>query len=107
MDLNQPSKFDDTVLNAIPQWGVATYLDNYPTLGEVQRAINQLSSGKAPGADSIPPEIYKEGGLPVAQCLTELFTKIWDTETVPQEFKDAMIVHIYKRTGDRAACDNH
>jgi len=32
---------------------------------------------------------------------------IWFEESVPQDFKDALIVHIYKRKGDRAVCDNH
>ena len=32
---------------------------------------------------------------------------IWKKETVPQEFKDANIIHLYKRKGDRACCDNH
>ena len=39
--------------------------------------------------------------------LSDLFTQIWSEESVPQDFKDAFIVHIYKRKGDRAVCDNH
>ena len=39
--------------------------------------------------------------------ITNLFRKIWKEESVPQDFKDALIVHIYKRKGDRACCDNH
>jgi len=31
----------------------------------------------------------------------------WEQESVPQDFKDALVVHIYKRTVDRAVCDNH
>ena len=37
-------------------------LDVTPTLGEVHIAICQLSSDKARRTDSIPAEIYKEGG---------------------------------------------
>ena len=29
---------------------------------EVQKAIDSLSNGKAPGSDSIPAEIFKKGG---------------------------------------------
>jgi hypothetical protein len=32
-------------------------LDNPPTLDEVNKAIKQLSNGKSPGSDGIPPEI--------------------------------------------------
>ena len=39
--------------------------------------------------------------------LHQLFQLIWRHETVPQDFKDASIVHLYKRKGNRQACDNH
>ena len=39
--------------------------------------------------------------------LTSLFRSIWEAREVPQEFKDASIVHIYKRKGDKTSCDNH
>ena len=32
---------------------------------------------------------------------------MWQQEAVPQDFKDASIVHLYKRKGNRQACDNH
>ena len=46
--LNQPAVFDDMVLNEIPQWTEANYLDESPAEDEVHRAIKQLSSGKSP-----------------------------------------------------------
>ena len=61
--LNQPSSFDLTVLNEIPQWPASENLAEPPSLSEVQRAIKLLSNGKAPGADSIPAEVYKLGGM--------------------------------------------
>ena len=39
---------------------------------ETRKAVQQLSSGKAAGADAIPAEVYKAGGLPMAEKLTEL-----------------------------------
>ena len=36
--LNQPAVFDDTVLNEIPQWTEAAYLDQLPNEQEVLRA---------------------------------------------------------------------
>ena len=49
----------------------------------------------------------KEGGDEVIRRLLQLYVKIWENGEVPQDFKDALIVHIYKRKGDRACCDNH
>ena len=45
-----------------------------------------LTSAKAPGADSIPAEVYKEGGTALAEKLHQLFQLIWQHETVPQDF---------------------
>ena len=32
---------------------------------------------------------------------------MWNQEQLPQEFRDATIVHIYKHKGNRQCCDNH
>ena len=45
-------------------------LDELPTVSETVKAIKLLSSGKAPGSDEIPAEIYKAGGPPVAEKLS-------------------------------------
>ena len=82
-------------------------LNVIPTLEEVQIAIHQLSSGKALGSDSIPAEIYKESGSALMGKLLTLIQLIWVKKQLPQDFKDASIIHIYKRKGNRQACDNH
>ena len=61
----------------------------------------------APGSDAIPAEVYKAGGPVLLQKLTQLFQLIWNEGKVPQQFKDATIVHIYKQKGNRQSCDNH
>ena len=71
------------------------------------KTIKLLSSGKAPGSDAIPAETYKAGGPPVAEKLTELFHIMWRKEAIPQEFKDATIIHLFKRQGNLQDCDNH
>ena len=68
-----------------------------PTLDETTAAIKKLSSGKAAGPDAIAVEVYKYGGINLTKSLVKLFNNIWDNRAVPQEFKDATIVHIYKR----------
>lgn len=105
--LNQPSTFDTSVLNEIPDWDTNNDLDVPPTLAETLTAIKQLSSNKAPGADGLPAEIYMSGGTTVAMKLTEIFKHIWMEGVVPQDFKDAKLIHLYKKKGDRSLCDNH
>ena len=66
-----------------------------------------MTSGKAPGPDAIPAELYKMGGETIRSQLTSLFQTTWNQVHLPQELKDATIVHIYKRKGNRQSCDNH
>ena len=82
-------------------------LDELQTVSETMKAIKLLSSGSAPGSDAIPAEIYKTGGPPVAEKLTRLFHILWRKEAIPQEFKDATIIHLFKRKGNPQVCDNH
>ena len=39
--------------------------------------------------------------------LTELFHIMWRKEAIPQEFKDASIIHLFKQKGNPQLCDNH
>ena len=105
--LNRPSSINDEAINRLPQVECNPLFDELPTFSETVKAIKLLSSGKAPGADAIPAEIYKAGGPPVAEKLTELFHIMWRKEAIPQEFKDATIIHLFKRKGNPQACDNH
>ena len=99
--LKRPLSISDEAINRLPQ------VDELPTVSETVKAIKLMSSGKAPGSDAIPAEIYKAGGPPVAEKLTELFHIMWRKEAIPQEFKDATIIHLFKRKGNPQVCDNH
>ena len=105
--LNRPSSISAEAIANLPQVPIDTSLDALPTSDEVRKAISQLSDGKAPGRDCIPAEIYKCGGDALVERLTELFKLIWEKQVLPQDFKDASIVHLYKKKGNRQACDNH
>jgi hypothetical protein len=105
--LNRPSTINDEAILRLPQVEINHSLAELPTVLETHKAIKLLSSGKAPGADSIPAEIYKAGGPKMVKKLTDLFCVMWRQKRIPQEYKDASIVHLYKRKGNRQMCDNH
>ncbi len=105
--LNRPSSINDAVIARLLQAATDHSLADPPTAAEVEEAVKCLSSGKAPGADSIPAKIYTSGGPQLNRKLTELFQSMWNQEKIPQELKDASIVHLYKRKGNRQDCDNH
>ena len=75
--------------------------------GDGKETIEQLFCGKAPGPDAIPAEVYASGGPSMLMTLTKLFQSMWNAEQIPQKLKDANLVHIYKRKGNRQVCDNH
>ena len=105
--LNRQYSINDKAIERLPYVPVNESLDVTPTLGEVKIAIRQLSSGKAPGSDSIPAEIYKKGGSALMSKHLTLVQLIWVKEQLPQDLKDVFIIHIYKRKGNRQACNNH
>ncbi|KAI8481625.1 Dynein heavy chain 1, axonemal [Branchiostoma belcheri] len=105
--LNRPSNINNAAIERLPQIPVNQELDILPSLSETQKAISQMSNGKAPGLDGIPAKVYKSGGHVLTQKLTDIFCAMWEKGTIPQDFKDASIVHIYKRKGNRQSCDNH
>ena len=81
--------------------------DAEPTISELKKALNCLSSGKAPGKDGIPPEIVK---LCTGSLLTELHAILclyWRECQLPQDMGDSNIVTLYKTKGDRCDCTNY
>ena len=105
--LNRPTSINDEAIQRFPQMDMNLDLDVPPCEDEATKAIKQMSSGKAPGPDAIPGEVFKSGGPSLLQKLAALFQSSLESEALPQEFKDATIVHIYKRKGNKRSCDNH
>ena len=52
--LNCQSTINDNATNRLPQIECNVLLDEFPTVTETRKAIQQLYSGKAQGADAIP-----------------------------------------------------
>ena len=73
--------------------------EDEPTLDEVQKGIRKLKNGLAAEPDVIPSELLKYAEEPVSRALQELFRKVWTTGRVPIEWKEGVIVSLYKRMG--------
>jgi len=61
-------------------------LMQHPTVVEVHRAVNQMASGKAPGTDDLPAEVFKAGCPNLTTKLAQLFQNTWSKRSVTQEF---------------------
>ena len=59
--LNRPSSISEDAIDRLPQIERNILLDEFPTEMDTGEAVKQLSSGKAPGVDAIPAEVYKAG----------------------------------------------
>ncbi|VDL92873.1 unnamed protein product [Schistocephalus solidus] len=90
------SAISDAAIVRLPQVDTSNDLDLPPSLLETTRAVQLISSGKAPGSDVIPLEVYKHGGSRLMAELTTLFQEMWRQGQVPQEFKDVTIINLYK-----------
>ena len=104
--LNQQGTPDE---RATSQMCVHTPMDDLCTpitMEELEKALQETRRGKAPGLDDISPEILKLGGPKLKACLLSLYNTCWQRQTLSQDFKDALIVMIYKRKGDRRESDN-
>ena len=83
-------------------------MTNPPTLEEILAAIKSSKSGKTPGLDGIPTEVYKHRGtFPCAQLLPKFYRTCWTAKELPQQYKDALIIAIHKTKGDRSDCGNY
>ena len=66
----------------------------------------RLKNNKAPGEDKIPAELYKYGGEAIQRTLYNLIVMTWNNEHVTQQWKDALIVKLFKK-GDPLECGNY
>ena len=67
------------------------------TLKELCDAIYQAKRSKATGPDAIPAELLKELDRLSLNILLELLNLIWTTATVPEDWKLARVVEIFKK----------
>ena len=73
---------------------------------EVRRGVKRLKLRKAPGICGIVPEMLKAGGEVVVEWMTEVFNMVWREGVAPTDWKNAVIVPVYKK-GTRLDCMNY
>ena len=73
---------------------------------EIIEAIRKLKSGKATGQDRIVAEFLKAGPPELVDWLIEIIHLIWKTDKVPQEWKDLVLIPLFKKN-DCLVCDNY
>ena len=82
--LDRPAAIKDKAIARLPQLATNQELDIPPSSKEVSKAIKQMTSGKAPGPDAIPAEVFKSGGAAINDQLTSLYQTMWNQKQLPQ-----------------------
>jgi sorting nexin-29 len=78
-----------------------------PSVEEIQNALRRMKNNKAPGTCGITVELLKFAGPTMLLWLHMLFSLVWTTELIPQEWKEGIILPLWKRKGSRSDCSNY
>jgi kynurenine formamidase len=74
-----------------------------PSAFEFEMATVKLKRHKSPGIDQISAELIKAGHRIILSEIHKLIISICNMEEVPEEWKEAVVVPIYKK-GDKTDC---
>ena len=77
-----------------------------PSAVEFELAIEKLKNYKSPAIDQFPAELIKAGGRTICCEIHKLVIAIWYKEELPDEWKESIIVPIYKK-GDKTDCNKY
>ena len=73
----------------------------------MKEVTDDLQCSESAGPDGIPPEVFKADGQTLIQKFTLFLRMCWENGCLPQDLKDARLVHLYKDKGDKSSCDNY
>ena len=103
--LNVQSRYMEDTVSSVQLMAVREELSMPPSEDEILAAMSSLKVGKAGGKNGVLPEMLKCCGANLLEHLVKLFHQVWRDGCVPQEWKDALIVPILKKS-DLSVCDN-
>ncbi|XP_045112278.1 uncharacterized protein LOC123505180 [Portunus trituberculatus] len=74
---------------------------------EVKKAIRRMKNGKATGPDEIPVEAWKALGDLGVEIVYEIICQAFDSERLPNEWRESTLVPICKEKGDIQDCGKY
>ena len=74
---------------------------------EVRENMKRMKNGKAVGPDGIPVEVWKCLGEIALEFLTKLYNRTMESERMPEEWRDSILIPIFKNKGDVQSCSNY
>lgn len=76
------------------------------TIEKTLEAMKMIKNGKAAGHDGIKGEMLKYMGIDGALLLLDILNEAWKTGKIPNDWKVAVIMPIFKK-GDPKDCNNY
>jgi len=76
-----------------------------PSAFEVEKAMEDLKRIKSPVADQIPAELIKLWDKTNRSVIFKVISSIWKRKELSEEWKESIIVPIYKKD-DKTDCNN-
>ena len=74
---------------------------------EVRENKQRMKNGKAVGPDDILVEVWTCLGESALKFLTKLYNITMESERMPEEWRDCMLMPIFKNKGDAQSCSNY
>lgn len=71
-------------------------LEKLLDIQEIESAVKDMQSGKAPGPDGFPIEFYKTFASQLAPSLLKMFNYSFDQSSLPQSLTEALIIVLLK-----------
>lgn len=93
------------VANRNPRWSVFG-MEFRITEQEVVYELGQLKEDKSPGIDGLHPKFLKEVRMEISQALTIIYNNSLSSGKIPPDWKDAVVVPLFKK-GDRSEPCNY
>ena len=73
------------------------YLDGELRKVEIEKCICKSKNNKTGGSDGLVGELLKYGGVGMVNLLHQLFQVVWHEETVPKQWREGLIVNLFKK----------
>ena len=100
-DANWKEEIEDSVggYSSLSEEGGVAFLDKEIEKGEIAKCVRKLKNNKTGGSDGIVGELFKYGVSGMLDLLEQFFSVIWQEEIVPRQWRDDLIVNIFKKVG--------
>ncbi|XP_076041794.1 uncharacterized protein LOC143025679 [Oratosquilla oratoria] len=78
-----------------------------PSLTEVKEAASKFKGRKGAGICTISAELLKAGSEAMICCLHAVLSAIWQSGTIPSDWKKGLVIPIWKEKGGQKDCNNY